>query len=190
MPFNKRLGVLHLGETSSKRGGDWRYFCREVTRRTTQPCSHFPFVVYVVVAIIGLGCLGIWVELIKLAWSPELNNYSGVLTALATFFPALIGSSSLQLILTSTDRSDKVFVAFGCFVMFVAFGAVVLITLFHTYLPLLTTWSCVLFAFLAVWLWWFTNGDDPTYKTTAVDAASGGDPSRAPKGAVPEDFRT
>jgi len=143
-----------------------------------------PFVVYVLLAIIGLGCLGIWVELIKVALSPETGNYEGVLTALATFFPALIGSSSLQLILTSTGRSDKVLVSFGYLVSIAAFAGVVLISIFHKLLPDLSFWASVCFVGLAVWLWWFTNGDDPTYKSAAVDAASGGDTGRALKGDI------
>jgi len=173
---------LNVGDARRKGNGDWRYLKQEVFRRTTQPFSDFPFVIYVLLAIIGLGCLGIWVELTKLSLSSGVRNYDGVLTALATFFPALIGSSSLQLILASTGNSDKVLVSFGYFVSIIAIAGVILISVFHRLFPELTFWSCVVFACLAVWLWWFTNGDDPTYKSGAVDAASGGDPSRAPKG--------
>lgn len=141
---------------------------------------------YVLLAIIGLGCLGIWVEFIKVASATSPANYDGVLTALATFFPALIGSSSLQLMLASTGNRDKVLVSFGYFVSLTAFGAVVLISVFHPTFPDLTFWASVFFAVVAVWLWWFTNGDDPTYKSGPVDAASGGDTKRTLKGDTSE----
>lgn len=114
------------------------------------------------------------------AW--EDRTYDGVFTALATFFPALIGSSSLQLILDSTGKSDKVLVSFGILVSFIALAAAVLISVFHQLLPCVTFGFSIFFALLAVWLWWFTNGDDPTYKSVSIDAPSGGDPKRKPKG--------
>lgn len=159
------------------RSGDWHYLKREIFRRTSQPFSDVPFVFYVLLAIIGLGCLGIWVELIKVALSSG-KNYDGVLTALATFFPALIGSSALQLILVSTGNRDKVLVSFGYLVSIAAFAAVILMSVFHSLLPVLTFWTSVLFTVGAVWLWWFTNGDDPTYKSAPIDAPSGGSTSR------------
>lgn len=162
--------------------GDWRYLRREIVRRTRQPFSHAPFVIYVLLAIIGLGCLGIWVELIKFFLSLGQPNYSGFLTALATFFPALVGSSSLQLILVSTGNRDKVLAAFGYGITLIAFGAAVAVNVFHPTLPKLTLWASVFFAVGAVWFWWFTNGDDPTYKSAPVDAASGGDTGKPLKG--------
>lgn len=162
--------------------GDWRYLWREIKRRTLQPCSSFPFLMYVLVAIIGLGCLGIWVELIKLMLQTPNASQSGVLTALCTFFPALIGSTAFQLILGSTGRSDKIFVSVGYLVVILGVGGVVLITLFNPQFPDRTYWAAVLLSVGAVWLWWITNGDDPTYKSTPIDTASGGDTGRRLKG--------
>jgi putative Ca2+/H+ antiporter (TMEM165/GDT1 family) len=180
---------LGLKKGTDGSSGDWRYLWREIGRRTTQPFSHAPFVFYVLLAILGLGCLGIWVELIKVALSTGQPSYDGVLTALATFFPAMIGSSSLQLILCSTENRDKVLVSFGYFVSIVAFAAVVLISVLHPLLPGTTFWASVIFAVIAVWLWWFTNGDDPTYKSAPFDAASGGNVGRKLKGDIPRDFQ-
>lgn len=173
---------MSSNNSTGAHGGDWRYLKREIGRRTTQPFSHAPFVFYVLLAIIGLGCLGIWVELLKVATSSVHLNYDGVLTALATFFPALIGSSSLQLILSSTGNRDKVLVSFGFSVIIIAFAAAVLISLLNPLLPNFTFWASVIFAVIAVWLWWFTNGDDPTYKSAPIDAPSGGNTGRQLKG--------
>jgi hypothetical protein len=162
--------------------GDWIYLWREIKRRTFQPFSSIPFLIYVVVAIVGLGCLGIWVELIKLALQTPGGSQSAVLTALCTFFPALIGSTAFQLILGATGKSDKIFVSIGYLVLILGLGGVILITLFNWLHPVKTFWAAVLFSASAVWLWWITNGDDPTYKSTSVDAASGGDPNRTLKG--------
>ena len=173
---------MDLGGKAAPKSGDWYYLRRELKRRTLQPLSDAPFVIYVFCVIIGLGCLGIWVELSRVVLSAGTSDYGGVLTALSTFFPALIGSSSLQLILASTSNRDKVLVSFGYFVSIVAFAAAVLISIFHAMFPNATFLASVGFAVLAVWLWCFTNGDDPTYKSAPVDAPSGGDTSKPLKG--------
>lgn len=177
---------MSLDSQTGVHEGDWRYLRREIWRRSVQPFSHVPFVFYVLLAIVLLGCLGIWVELIKVAISTGQREYDGVLTALATFFPALIGSSSLQLILSSAGNRDKVLVSFGYFISIVAFAAVVLISILYPFLPILTFWASVLFVFFAIWLWCFTNGDDPTYKSAPIDAPSGGDTGRQLKGDTSE----
>lgn len=141
-----------------------------------------PFVLYVLIAIIGFGCLGIWVELVKFSNAPEPSNTNGILTALATFYPALIGSASLQMVLYSTGRSDKILTIVAMLFFCVAFGSVVLVSVYHARLPDLTMRVAIGFSIFAVWLWWIVNADDPTYKSVAVDAATGGDPSKAPKG--------
>lgn len=165
-----------------KEYGDWRYLKHELVRRTYQPLSDVPFVFYVLLAIIGLGCLGIWVELVKVAIASGQRGYDGVVTALATFFPALVGSSSLQLVLTSTGNKDKVLVSFACLACGISFAAVILISVLYPHFPDYSFWASALFAIGAVWLWCFTNGDDPTYKSAPVDAPSGGDPNRRLKG--------
>lgn len=168
--------------------GDWRYLGREIWRRTWNPFRNVPFVFYVVLAILGLGCLGIWVELVKTQVSSTPSSYDGVLTAIATFYPALIGSASLQLILTSTGKSDKVLVSFALLACFASFFSVVLISVFHQLYPVWCFWAASYFAAFAVWFWWFTNGDDVTYQNAAIDAAAGGDTSKALKGDL-DDFK-
>ena len=163
---------------------DWKYLWQEMGRRTKQPFADAPFVIYVLLAIIGLGCLGIWVELIKMFFAQGTHRYDGVFTALSTFYPALVGSAAFQLILSSTGRGDKTLVSFGFFVSVISFASVVLISIFYNYSPVICLLASVFLACFAVWLWCFTNGDDPTYKSAPVDAASGGDPSKALKGST------
>ncbi len=124
---------MNTAKTKPGSKGDWRYLGHEIWRRTWGPFSNVPFVFYVVLAILCLGGLGIWVELVKTALDSPPKNFDGVLTALSTFFPALIGSASLQLILASTGNSDKVLVSFALLACFVSFFGVVLIRASPTY---------------------------------------------------------
>ncbi|MBC6407912.1 MAG: hypothetical protein GDA40_07225 [Rhodobacteraceae bacterium] len=162
--------------------GDWKYLWREIKRRTSQPISNAPFVIYVLGAIVGLGGLGVWVETIELALRTPGGSQTAVLTALCTFFPALFGSATFRLILDATGKGDKVLVSLGYFVLFLGFGAVIPITRLNGLYPVTTFWVAVLCSAIAVWLWWIANGDDPTYKTASVDAPSGGDPEKRLKG--------
>ncbi len=161
---------------------DWTYLGREIKRRTVQPFSDAPFVFYVFLAIISFGCLGIWVEVVKIQLQQGTASYEGLLTAMATFFPALIGSASLQLILSSTGKADKILVSFALIACFASFGSVVLISVFHAIVPTVCFWAAIGFSVFAIWLWWFTNGDDPTYKNAPIDAPTGGDTGRKLKG--------
>lgn len=154
--------------------GDWAYLRSEICRRTWQPFSNVPFVFYAIIAIGILGCAGIWVEIAKTALSTKVGNNDGVLTALATFYPALIGSASLQLILSSTDKADKVVTSFALLVCIVSFASVALVSVFHAQMPELTVKVAVGFAVFAIWLWWIANADDPIYKNAPIDAPSGG----------------
>jgi hypothetical protein len=174
--------MLSSADADPNSVGDWRYLGREIWRRTWHPFHNVPFVFYVILAIMCLGSLGIWVELVKTQLSTPPPSYDGVLTAIATFYPALIGSASLQLILTSTGNSDKVLVSFALLACFASFFSVVLISVFYQLYPGWCFNVATFFAVFAVWFWWFTNGDELTYKNAPVDVAAGGDTGKALKG--------
>lgn len=179
---------MNSADADSNSVGDWRYLGREIWRRTWHPFLNVPFVFYVILAIVCLGGLGIWVELIKTQFSKAPTSYEGVLTAIATFYPALIGSASLQLILMSTGKSDKILVSFALLVCIISFLSVGIIGVFHQLHPVWSFKAASFFAVFAVWFWWFTNGDDLTYQNAPVDAAAGGDTDKALKGNL-DDFK-
>jgi hypothetical protein len=165
-------------EIDSEQMGDWRYLVEQLWLRTVQPISNASFVIYVLIAIVGLGCLGIWVELIKFCLLQTTTKGDGVITALATFYPPLIGAASIQLALSSTARRDKVFVSIAFLSFFMAILSVVLISILYASYPRFCFGAGIVMSIFSVWLWWFSNGDDPTYKSVRIDAPSGGDTER------------
>ncbi|QFT75882.1 hypothetical protein [Ruegeria sp. THAF33] len=171
--------------TDANQMGDWQYLGREIRRRTFAPFKSVPFVFYFILAIVVLGGLGIWVEVAK-SQLDQNWKVDGLLTALSTFFPALIGSASLQLILKSTDRSDKILISFSLLVCFFSFVGIGIIAAFFSLHPGLCLNAAFGFGILAVWFWWFTNGDDLTYRNAPIDAATGGSTNRAIKGNLNE----
>ena len=164
--------------------GDWKYLGSEICRRTWQPFSSVAFVFYAVIAIVVLGCAGIWVEIVKAMLTTEAGSNEGVLTALATFYPALIGSASLQLILSSAGRADKIITSFALLVCILSFASVALVSVFHAQSPDVAMKISIGFAIFAIWLWWIANADDPIYRNAPIDAASGGSTERTLAGST------
>ena len=158
--------------------GDWVYLRRELKRRTFQPCRHAPFVIYVIVSIVILGGLGIWVEVLKFISARQSVSFDGLLTAMATFSPALVGSASIQLALVATGSSDRILTSFATLVLVSSFASVILIWFSYSFYPMVALACAIILVIFSVWLWWITNGDDPTYKKVSIDTASGGDTSR------------
>lgn len=159
-----------MSELSNVRG-DWAYLRHELKRRTFEPAAHFPFVVYVVVAVIGYGGLGIWAEIVKGA------EKSNLITAVITFFPALVGSTAYQLILASPN--NKVLTSFAQLMSFILLGCAILLAIFTTSCPIGALWAGILSSTIAIWMWWFTNADDPTFRRSPPpDAATGGNTDR------------
>jgi hypothetical protein len=134
--------------------------------------SELPFVIYVFLGIILFGGLGIWTELLKyiLADKPDV---AGLITAIMTFFPALVGATSIQLILAASE--DKVMISFALLILCCFLTAAILLPFFSSAHPTAVLAIAALLSLGAVWVWWFTNSEDPTYrKKPQTDAAAGG----------------
>lgn len=190
------LGAGPLPEpgSSSREESDWVYLGRELRRRTIEPFGHVPFVFYLLIAVIFFGALGIWVELVKIGLTepqavqaegppgtvPASIDLGSLITAVITYFPALIGSAALQFALAQVNRTDKILITFALF-MLIAFSiAAVLLSILSKAHggPVLTVG--LLFCVGAIWVWVIANADDVTFRRVPpkVDAASGGDPDR------------
>lgn len=78
--------------------GEWGYLRNWLVTRTVEPTRSVPFVFYVLLGPFLFGGLQIWVEILKWWHSGMRPEYSGLITAISTFFPALAGSTALQLV--------------------------------------------------------------------------------------------
>ena len=103
---------------------------------TLAPWKHVAFVTYLVTAIIIFGGFGIWVELVALHLSDTPYSYDGVYTAVATFYPALIGSASFQLLFIPPEDTNKAVTSFVAMLSAVAFICALLLSLFHHQYPI------------------------------------------------------
>lgn len=68
----------------------------ELKRRFLTPIGQVSFLTYFIVAIVGFGALGIWVEVARAAASTQFEP-DGLLTAIYTYFPAIAAGAALQM---------------------------------------------------------------------------------------------
>lgn len=165
--------------TDDDRSNDYLKLRRELWRRTHEPVRELPFVVYVFTGILLFGGLGVWVEILKIILAGSPVEFAGLITAVVTFFPALIGSTTLQLVLGSVNGGDKVMVSFALLMMCVFLTFAILLPFFSGTHPIGVLGCGIACSAFAIWTWWITNGDDPDFKKVVKpDAATGGNPQR------------
>ncbi|MCA0359067.1 MAG: hypothetical protein LCH78_19835 [Proteobacteria bacterium] len=171
--------------TASGNRQDWRYLGHQIRRRTLEPSTSFPFLVYVLIGIVLFGGLGVWAEVLRLVLAQGKPELAGLITAVITFFPALIGSTTLQLVLMSTSSNDKVMISFALLLLCSFITAAILLPFFSTTHPITVLLLGGVCSLAAIWTWWMTNGLDSTFHSQRSDAATGGDTGRTLQGADP-----
>ncbi|WP_131618215.1 hypothetical protein [Roseivivax marinus] len=162
----------------------YKQFRSEVWRRTSKPLSDATFIFYVVFGILIFGGLGVWIEVMKIILSPGGSNWRGILTALAAFYPALIGAACLQLVLESVRKSEKLMAVFSVGVLLLTIIAAVVFGVFefNSVYTGVSFWGTIFLSITGIWVWCVANGDNPDLQTTDPYAPSGGDTSRKLKG--------
>ena len=133
----------------------------ELRRRTMAPIRHATFWFYIALGVVLFGGAGIWLEIIKYIYGSSGSNSASILTALVTFFPALIGSSSLQLVFQDTTKPLKA--ASMTWIIFFSILAIWL-TLDHDILKSVAFPCAIIAFFSALWTWWLANADDTTFR--------------------------
>lgn len=166
--------------TNNKR--DWIHLGQQIRLRTIEPATSFPFLVYLLIGIVLFGGLGIWAEVLRIAIAKPPVELQGVIAATVTFFPTLIGSTALQLILDSSTTNDKVMISFALLVLFVFLTAAILLPFFSAVQPVAVLIWAIICSIAAVWIWWIANGLNPTFHSRRPDDETGGDTARAPAG--------
>jgi hypothetical protein len=182
VPLRSFAGRMNLPDQAPPSGHpdrEWRYLRKELAARTIEPTRSVSFVIYVFLGPFLFGALGVWVEIFKLTLPGSAHDYGNLITAVCTYFPALGCSTALQLVLASSNRTDKVFISFALllFVLFLVIALVLQgISVAHPKTVLQISAVC---SASAIWLCWITNAKDPTYLAPPPDAATGGGLDRA-----------
>ncbi|MDP1735392.1 MAG: hypothetical protein Q8L44_13620 [Sulfuritalea sp.] len=166
-------------EQGPENGGSFRLLWAFIYSQLKTPLPHFSFWAYLLVAVLGAGALGFWVELVRF-WRGD-SDTAAVLTAVYTFFPALAAGATLQM---SLDERDKKYV--------ISFAHLAGAIVFITTLPRTLNFSGmavsivlgVVGTLLATLLWWIANGGNSSFQDFTPTAAVGGDTSSTPEGDI------
>ena len=177
-----------MGSTSSQNegAGSFVYLRQELARKTCQPWTQVTFVLYFFSAIVVFGGFGIWVEVVELNLLENADSYDRLYRAIATFYPALIGSASFHLLLIAAGQSDRIMTAFGFAVLSFALLFAILLSIFHYQYPIARFFGVTLLAIFSIWLWSIADADNPIYQTVSADTPSGGSLTRDLKGDTSE----
>lgn len=157
--------------------GGWNEFGRDLKRRTRQPFRHATYCFYFFASVILIGGLGIWLEIVLLArtnWESAAN----LKTAVATFFPALIGSTCLQILFGTYLKALKAF-SVVLTLVFAATGFWIIVDR-----DLATCIALGVGAFstaISLWYWWIANADNADFFDDPT-APIGGDNPTGPLG--------
>ena len=159
--------------------GDWQQLWEEFRCRSKKIPSSIPILVFALVAIIGAGGIGIWVELFE----SGLNQKKELLTLIYTYFAALTGTTACQIILRA--NSNKVCTSIGILTLGFAIGGVFLVLKYRS--TNLNEMLCVavVFAIISIIIWALANIDSIEF-TTPDEASVGGDKNKKLKGNIDE----
>lgn len=137
--------------------GLYREIADEFKERTTRPAKHPSFVLFFMCAVLGLGALGIWLELFSYIY-PESGEYpsretDALRTAILTFFPAVAGTAAMQLMWAESTKHFRS-VAFAILAAFLVVALLIS--------PARITNASALVAgvtasVVSLWVWWIAN---------------------------------
>jgi hypothetical protein len=155
----------------------WVLLGKELTHRSLSPLSHSSFVFFFVVGVVGLGGIGVWLELETLSriGSAPQTPLGSLRTALISFFPALAGTSCMQLIWS--DESKKYMKSFSTAMMMGA-ATVAVMTARPSVSDTSALWIAGIASIVALWTWWIANAFQNEF-LDPPDAAVGGDAGAA-----------
>ena len=148
--------------------------------RTKAPIGHFVFWVYLIIGVIFFGGLGIWLEFYLFLYNPTATS-TALRSALLTYFPALIGSISLQMIFEQPQ--NRRLMGFAVIYAFIFLGLAFFLILKPQLSEYVTFPVSIFCCLAAVWIWWIANALNPAFRDNInIEAPLGGPPSASTKG--------
>lgn len=167
-----RPGLSVVGEGAGPANG-FKLVWSELKRRTKKPRWEVVYWCYFVGAVCVLGGMGIVSELFKYFYTGSSSTSSGIYASLATFFPALIGASVMQMMFEQVVNRRLLAISF--LLLMITFGSAIYLNGFAEYSSKLSWFFVVVFCLLSLWVWWISNADNAgLYDEPSIDAPTGG----------------
>lgn len=153
---------------------------QELHRRAQNGFRHAPFTVAFWAGLVVAGGLGVWVEIYNLAIDafvdPAHAPLDALRTAISTFFPAVIGATSLQMAYEDELKANR-----G---LAVALVLILLIAFVMMADRRLSDWVAFPLGIgasgISLWTWCAANGNSSLFQEMPIDAPIGDLPLDAP----------
>jgi len=162
----------------------WRKLKLELKDRTIGPVveGHVTFGLYFFIGVVVFGGLGFWYECARL-WNNPAAGPSAMLTSLVTFFPALVGSTSIQMIFEEDENRRMRAFAVTYLIVFALLATAL------TFLERIPTWVSFVVSgaasLAALWIWWVANAKNPAFRDEVNDETPlGGSVAQTPAGTL------
>lgn len=149
---------------TAKSMNGWLALFSELGERTRKPFGHATFGLYFLVGVFGFGATGVWYECGR--WLNHHDDGASVLTALLTFFPALVGSTSLQIVIE--EERNRRMRAFGYAYAFIFLVLLIAILWLRILTPVRLGLAGAA-SLGALWIWWIANADNPALQDEVDD---------------------
>lgn len=167
--------------TSGERPSLFKELASEIRDRTKKPAKHPSFIVFFLIAVLGFGALGIWLELYVYVYPDPAATVplssDALRTAILTFFPAVAGTAAMQLIWAESTKHFR-----SAAFLVLALFLVMTLVLFPARI---SNGSALFFgvaaSILSLWVWWIANAKqvdllDALNPTAAVGGEDAGAP--------------
>ena len=128
-------------------------FWKEIRRRT-RAFGDSRFMFHLFFGIVLLGGLGIWTEVVEVILPNKKWSWDGILFALSSYYPALIGAACLQLNLEANRKSDGAMGLFSLGLLLTTIIAAILIRIFeyNDAFSVHTFWGTFLLSGIGIWI--------------------------------------
>lgn len=134
--------------------GYWLALGRELQQRTMRGLRHPSYVMFFLIAIIGLGPLGFWIEIYTWSLASPPASTTPIRTALVAFVPAFMASTSMQLIWAENNlrslRATSILLLVICLLGLIFCKSFPEGSVFAIYAGLFSS-------VIALWTWWIAN---------------------------------
>lgn len=148
----------------------------ELKKRTKEPRSEVVYWTYFIASVCIIGGTGVITEIFKFFYTGTVQNPDAIYFAMTTFFPALVGSSLMQ-IMFEPKNNRRMLAVSVLFLIGTGAVATLLISVSGKISPV--SWVLAIAACLfALWVGWISNAynlglyDEPN---PPIDAPVGGD---------------
>ena len=149
---------------------------RKLNQRALSGFEHTPFILAFLFGVLLCGGLGVWVEAYKLVVNPPSSSLQALRGAVSTFFPALMGATSLQMAFDEPSKTSRGVAVSSAIVFLLAF-----IMMSDGNLPNVLAFPIgALASAAALWTWCVANGGSLSFRETPLEAPVGDLPLDAP----------